>query len=62
EEEIGKRKSSMLQVKELRKAKRKRNVGRRNRGKKEQPVASSGKKVAKGMQEKQNREERNKNL
>jgi len=30
----------MLQVKELRKAKRKRNVGKRNREKKEQPVAS----------------------
>ncbi|HDR3409586.1 hypothetical protein P9W99_20780 [Bacillus cereus] len=52
----------MLQVEELRKARRKRNVGRRNREKKEQHVASSEKKVAKGMQEKQNREERNKNL
>ncbi|MGX1461428.1 hypothetical protein ACUXG3_005827 [Bacillus thuringiensis] len=30
----------MLQVEELRKAKRKRNVGRRNREKKEQYVAS----------------------
>ncbi|WP_180227167.1 hypothetical protein [Bacillus cereus] len=50
-----------MQVGELRKARRKRNV-RRNREKKEQHVASSGKKVAKGMQEKQNREERNKNL
>ncbi|MGH0611735.1 hypothetical protein ACQVPR_23250 [Bacillus cereus] len=37
---IGKSKNNLLQVKGLRKAKRKRNVGRRNREKKEQHVAS----------------------
>ena len=34
------RKNNLLQVEELRKARRKRNVGRRNREKKEQHVAS----------------------
>ncbi|WP_269449984.1 hypothetical protein [Bacillus thuringiensis] len=38
--EIGKRKSNLLQVEELRKARRKRDVGSRNREKKEQHVAS----------------------